>query len=290
MSQLFIDSREAPLPTPLNNFMFAAGFQSMESASSALSLTNAVLLNAARTPLEGIDELNCEQVLLGEGRKLRGCRLDLAIRDGNHRLNLEVQLAALNHMADRMVFNTSRMLSTNTISGTKYDELPKVTVISIVDFIYRKGHPDFHQPFGLFYEKDPKLVTDKIDYHLIEMPKFRALNPDVTNSLHRWLFYLNVGYKEPNSPIMKEAFQMDQGLYEFAQRYQRNIGDPKTLDAYYGYVMECMDERERIDTAINKRNIEIARNLLAMSMPLDQINAATGLTLAEIEKIKTVRS
>ncbi|MCL1918568.1 MAG: hypothetical protein FWG14_09680 [Peptococcaceae bacterium] len=42
---------------------------------------------------------------------------------------------------------------------------------------------------------------------------------------------------------------MDQGLYQFAQQYQRNINDPETLNAYYGYLMECMDEKERIDTA-----------------------------------------
>ena len=35
----------------------------------------------------------------------------------------------------------------------------------------------------------------------------------------------------------------------------------------------------------NERSIEIARNLLKMSLPADQIAAATGLTLEDLESI-----
>jgi predicted transposase/invertase (TIGR01784 family) len=221
-----------------------------------MSLVNSVLRNAGRLPLEAIDMLNCEQVLLGEGRKLRGCRLDLEIRDGDHRLNVEVQVSSLQRMADRMVFNSSRMLSLNTPSGAGYDELPKITVISIIDFYYRKSHPDYHQPFGLLYEKSPERVTDKFDYHMLEMPKFRKLKPDFTNPLQRWLYYMDYGYKNPESPIVKEVVQMDQGLNEFAKQYQRNASDPKTLNAYYGHIMERMDEQNRIKTARIEGRVE----------------------------------
>jgi predicted transposase/invertase (TIGR01784 family) len=220
--------------------------------------------------------------------------LDLAVRDGNHLLNLEVQLASLQRMADRMIFNSSRLLSVNTASGTKYEDMPKTTVISILNFPYRDNHPDYHQPFGLFYEKEPERVTDKFDYHMLEMPKFRKFKPDITDPLHRWLFYLDSGYLEPDSPVIKEALQMDQGLYQFAQQYQRNVSDPRTLDAYYGYMMECMDEQERIDTAKaegeavgeSRRNTEIAKNALGMGMSIEDIIRLTRLSKHEIEAIK----
>ncbi|MCL1791524.1 MAG: Rpn family recombination-promoting nuclease/putative transposase, partial [Peptococcaceae bacterium] len=145
-----------PIPPPLDNFMFAAGFQNMDAAPSALSLINAVLENTGRPPLTGVDKLTCEQVLLGTGRKLRGCRLDLGVSKGDSHFNVEVQLSSLQHMADRMVFNSNRLLSVNTATGTTYDKLPNITVISFLNFSYRHTHPDFHQPFGLYYEKDPE--------------------------------------------------------------------------------------------------------------------------------------
>ena len=298
MPQLSDTPHELPPPTPLNNFMFAASFQSADATTSAMSLINAVLLNAGRSPLEIIDELNCEQVLLGDGRKLRGCRLDLAVREGNHHFNLEAQLASLQHMADRMVFNSNRILSHNTFSGTKYENLPNITVISIMNFSFRDYHPDYHQPFGLFYEKDPERVTDKFDYHMLEMPKFRHLKLDITNPLHRWLYYLDSGYKEPENPIIKEAFQMDQGLYQFALQYQHNVSDPRTLDAYYCYMMECMDELDRIDTAEAKGRAEghiegrvegqaaIIRAMMK-AMSIADISKVTGLTHEEIEHLAT---
>ena len=35
-----------------------------------------------------------------------------------------------------------------------------------------------------------------------------------------------------------------------------------------------------------ERNIEIARNLLKINLPLEQISKATGLTIAEIERLR----
>ena len=35
-----------------------------------------------------------------------------------------------------------------------------------------------------------------------------------------------------------------------------------------------------------ERNIEIARNLLKTNLPLEQISMATGLTIAEIERLR----
>jgi predicted transposase/invertase (TIGR01784 family) len=175
--------------------------------------------------------------------------LDVNARAENDHYNIEAQISPMQHMPDRMIFNSNRILSLGTPSGTDYENLPKITVISLLNFSYRRNHPDFHQTFGLFYEKDPERVTEKFDYHMIEIPKFRKIRPDFSNPLHRWLYYLDIGYKDPDNPIMKEVFQMDQGLLQFAQKYQRNINDPATRNAYYGYVMECMDERERIRTA-----------------------------------------
>ena len=107
-------------PGPLNNFMFAVNFRNMESASSAMSLINAVQLNADRAPIDYIERFNCEHTILGAGRKLRGCRLDLSVTVGNHHLNLEVQLKALSHLADRMAFNAGLIMSSNTESSTDW--------------------------------------------------------------------------------------------------------------------------------------------------------------------------
>ena len=46
--------------------------------------------------------------------------------------------------------------------------------------------------------------------------------------------------------------------------------------------------QEGIQKGISERNIEIAKNLVKLGMPLRQISAATGLTQEEVENLHTV--
>ena len=44
--------------------------------------------------------------------------------------------------------------------------------------------------------------------------------------------------------------------------------------------------QQGIQKGVAERNIEIARNLLKTNLPLEQISMATGLTIAEIERLR----
>ena len=44
--------------------------------------------------------------------------------------------------------------------------------------------------------------------------------------------------------------------------------------------------QQGIQKVVAERNIEIARNLLKTNLPLEQISMATGLTIAEIERLR----
>ena len=47
------------------------------------------------------------------------------------------------------------------------------------------------------------------------------------------------------------------------------------------------DHDSNIATAEDRRALAIARNLLGMNMPLDQVVTATGLTRKEVEAMRT---
>ena len=87
---------------------------------------------------------------------------------------------------------------------------------------------------------------------------------------------------------------MDEGLYQFAQQYQRNASDPKTLYDYYGYVLERMDEGNRLDTArfegieegMVKGIYKVAGKLLGINRPIDEIMEVTGLAREEVERLR----
>ena len=77
----------------------------------------------------------------------------------------------------------------------------------------------------------------------------------------------------------------------------------QAINAYYMITaspefreIERLREKARYDEAqalhhaklegVAERNIEIARNLLKINLPLEQISMATGLTVAEIERLR----
>jgi predicted transposase/invertase (TIGR01784 family) len=238
-------------PSPLNDFFFTRQFEGMDSAAEALGIINAVLHNAGRPLMDSIESLECEKTIRGETRSSRGARLDVRAKENNHFVNLEVQIEPLQEVPDRLDFYGGKIRSLEMPAGSTYKDIPKVTLIAILNFEVRKNSPDFHQPFALFYEKGAReRVTEKSDYHLIELPKFRKIEPDMRIPLHRWLYYLDKGYKDLEDKIMREGLEMDAALQSFARRFKANAADPKVQRAYLDYQMALWDEQNRLDTAL----------------------------------------
>lgn len=139
------------------------------------------------------------------------------------------------------------------------------------------------------YILEEQYVTDDLEMHFIELPKFRKKNPDISSKLDQWLWLIcgeeekikmakneNEKIKEAKSELEKlEMSPEDRELYELrlkAIRDEINIRES-------GYTDGMRDGEE-------KGKKEIAKNLLKQNIAIDIISQATGLTQEEIEKLK----
>ena len=61
--------------------------------------------------------------------------------------------------------------------------------------------------------------------------------------------------------------------------------DEKARQLYEARLKEQRDNYAREKGAVKNREIEIAKSLIKLAMPIEQIATATGLTLTEIEAI-----
>jgi predicted transposase/invertase (TIGR01784 family) len=307
--------REIPPPQPLNDFMFSLSFQDMRAAPAALSLINAILGNVGRPLIDGIEDLTCQDVILGLRQETRGCRLDVVARSKGRFVNVEVQLDPMRSMVDRMLFNAAQALVRETGSGAKFEALPRVTVISLLDFYVRKESEDIHQPLSVRWEKDPQTrATDLIDLHVIELKKVRkrlktlteALMAGEKNPFLMWMYYLVEGYQHPEDPFVQEVLDMDEGLRSFASQYHLNAGDPTVRQKYFDYQMALWAERDREETAREEgiaigrdQGIAIGRDLekftqvhetarrgLRMGFSIEAIASLTDLPVSKIEAIR----
>lgn len=82
----------------------------------------------------------------------------------------------------------------------------KTIVINILGFKLIEG-VSYHSHYHLFEDQTFIKSTDLLSIHFIEFPKFKALESQLNNPLHRWLLLLQ---GDANESIMKEVITMDQ--------------------------------------------------------------------------------
>lgn len=199
----------------------------------------------------------------------------------------------------------TKIYSDQLKEGDSYVEVKKVAVINILNFNYYErnsyhsvGRMKFenskeNEKVDMGYILEEQYVTDDLEMHFIELPKFRKKNPDISSKLDQWLWLIcgeeekikmakneNEKIKEAKSELEKlEMSAEDRELYELrlkAIRDEINIRES-------GYTDGMKDGEEK---GKKQKSIEIAKNMLKKQIPLELIEELTGISQSEIEKIK----
>ena len=221
--------------------------------------------------------------------------------NGKEIIEVEMQVQNQYNMDKRSSTYITKIYSDQLKEGDSYVEVKKVAVINILNFNYYERN-SYHSVGRMKFEKskenekvdmgyilEEQYVTDDLEMHFIELPKFRKKNPDISSKLDQWLWLIcgeeekikmakneNEKIKEAKSELEKlEMSAEDRELYELrlkAIRDEINIRES-------GYTDGMKDGAE-------KGKKEIAKNLLKQNIAIDIISQATGLTQEEIEKLK----
>ena len=120
------------------------------------------------------------------------------------------------------------------------------------------------------------------------------MKPDFTNNLYCWAYTLYTAHTENKTvqeviavtPALQEYAEKDAGYQQFCERYQFVSSDPKTRKEYMLWFNDRMREEGEKEWVRKDQSLSIARNLLLVSRPVEEIAKATGLTIDEVSKIK----
>ena len=221
--------------------------------------------------------------------------------NGKEIIEVEMQVQNQYNIDKRSPIYITKIYSDQLKEGDSYVKVKKVAVINILNFNYYErnsyhsvGRMKFenskeNEKVDMGYILEEQYVTDDLEMHFIELPKFRKKNPDISSKLDQWLWLIcgeeekikmakneNEKIKEAKSELEKlEMSAEDRELYELrlkAIRDEINIRES-------GYTDGMRDGEE-------KGKKEIAKNLLKQNIAIDIISQATGLTQEEIEKLK----
>lgn len=217
---------------PLNDFIFKKLFGEPESKENLRAFLNAILYNNIGN-IKDIEIIKDKELTTDEITNKTGIIDVLAqIDDGTH-INIEVQLTDQKNMDRRTLFYWSRIYNRGIIKGEDYSNLNKVITINILDFNFI-DLDKFHTEFTLRESEytDYKL-TDVLEIHFIEMPKFKNLNnKDLENDkLQRWLMFLRNDISESE---LEELIDMDNDIKKAEERLEYLSSEPSNYGNLLG--------------------------------------------------------
>ena len=216
---------------PLEDFVFKKLMGEEESKEHLIAFLNAILNPDDQKKLVSLTIVNNKE-LTKEMIKDKTGRLDVRAKTADGmQVNIEVQLTDQKNMDKRTIFYWGKLFLEGIKEGEVYNDLSKVITINILNFDYL-GLEDFHTTYHLWedHHKD-YMLTDMIEIHFIEMPKFLGLkNKDIKgNSLHRWLTFFD---RSLPSEALEELMEMDQAIKSAEKKLEYLSSDPEFVEFY----------------------------------------------------------
>lgn len=161
--------------------------------------------------LEGILEIKIDQVEVMQEVELERINIkdkigivDIkAIVDEKTTVDIEMQIKNEYNMLERTLFYWAGLYYTGLKSRDNYKENNKVITINLLRFNIFK-EPNYHIVGKIKEKESNKILTDKLEVHFIELPKFLKTNEGGSKKLRQWLEFICYEREEGVKMAVKE--------------------------------------------------------------------------------------
>ncbi len=143
--------------------------------------------------------------------------------------------------------------------------------------------------FVLFSNQAIQELND-LEFNFVELPKFNKNEEQLEGVIDKWVYFVkNAG----SLSMIPKSAELTPGLNEAYNQASLFSWSKEELDVYEYRRMEETSDRYKmqeeyekgIEKGIEKRNIEVARNLKLAGVATDVIMQVTGLSREEIENV-----
>ena len=287
---------EADILPPSDDRVFKLILTSPEAKPALMDLISAIIGRSVADVVIRNNELPVEDTQEKAERLDVNCKTD----DGSQ-VDLEMQASRIQEDQDtkhknlkgKSIYYLCDLHSSQPSKGVRrYDMLAQtyqVTFCSYTVFPNRKGYVN---SFSMRHDEDNELLTDAIRVIYVELSKLddilKKTVSDMTD-LEKWAVFFQYAdiptHRKTVNKIIetKEALQMAGNLLMSVSQDEKERAVFRSRRIFQTDLQSNMATAE--DRGSRERALSIARNLLGMNMPLDQIVTATGLTREEVENL-----
>ena len=154
-------------------------------------------------------------------------------------------------------------------------EVPKTVVKWILGFNQFKDGP-YHDVSRVKRDVNNEELSDTIEYHYIQLPKFLEQVNEIKTREEQWLAYLSCSL---NKDELKELFKMNRSIEEINKIVDIVMTDDDVMDALNARILAEKDGEK-------ENKIEIAKKMLAKGMSDEEIVELTGITDEDLAELK----
>lgn len=286
-------------PTLTNDILFKIVFGGSDCEVSLRALLNALL---ERPPGQRIEKL----VLINPARDKqhmtdRGVVLDVLARDENNALyNIEVQVARQPHFPERLVYYLGTMHTQQLAPGEMYARTAPSVIVCLVDHILFPHYDDVIEVYELRGRRRGHVLSDHMQIHLVELPKFTKTSVDeLASPADLWLHLIRYAHEYargggglPEKLSAEEGVSMAYDKMKHAMSDEevrawamlREKGQRDIASSIYNAEQRGL-ETGRQEGEVKKQQ-EIARSMLSEGLHVALIARTTGLSAAEVEALR----
>ena len=186
-------------------------------------------------------------------------------------IDAEIQLSELEVWPDRSLFYTSKMF---------------------------KEEKDFYSCFHIREDTRNFIYTDKMEFHVIELPKLPEEIRENSSDLELWAKFINAEGKEELDMIakknvyIKSAYDRLQVISQDKQKRLEYEARQKALFDYNQFMYEAerrgekKGRQEGKEEGRQEEKLAVAKNLIALGLPTDVIVQGTGLSAGIIDTMR----
>ncbi len=211
-------------------------------------------------------------------------------------LDIEMQMEDEKNTDERGTQYLGKMITEQLKKGDKYSKLKKSIVIFITNYNFIKrnsyhsvGKMKFEETLKeeyveMGYEKEDQIVSKYIEFHYIELPKYKRKEPSKFTKLDQWMciFTQNeegIEMAEKENKEIKRAIDTLDFISE----------DPKERERHNSIVMaeynRLTSEHNFFEAGVEEGIVKTAKAMLEENIPIEIIIKVTKLTREEIEKL-----
>ena len=271
---------EKKIYKPTNDYVFSRIFGYKKNWELLKDLLEAILPDIPIKKIKLVKQYTLDKDTI----KNRGAVLDvLAELNDNTTVNVEMQMTDYENTIERSVFYDSGVYHEGLIKNEDFKNANRVIGIWILGYNIFENGP-FHEIARMRREYENILLTDKIELHYIQLPKFKEKCKRISSKLEQWLTFILNEDTEEVKMIDNEFVQRAEDELEYI-----NADEEERMRAKFRERAEWKynaDMKSMYSHGAKEQSVAIAKKMLEENLDIEIIIKTTGLTKEEIEKLK----